>query len=473
MEHPLIQSLKAMDTRPVSKVSKNEPVFKEQFQAHLSKETKKQLTEKETSFKPEKEIDEDQDKPVEKEENQPIDFLFTSSILAVQNELSHALNLSVPEDQLVKEQDMPMGYIKTLDEMGIENGLEQTEPAQKEYTEKIIDIPAFPVEKTTEKEVTIPFAKEQQPKMDENKQVNVSSSVAVPEFDKNGSNQVIEPVFISTEKDAEVNVSKETGYTTVFDKLTTPRLLTKDWMQVKKPVEIEDAIEIEQLASSETEDSTVLIKQLDTSNSVLTSEDSLVGNEKLAILLPLEENEQQLSKSDDGESAIKLDGSAAIQKSTNEPIGIKVNNQDTIKQTFTHEVNQLISKEIEQIQLKGQSSAIVTISPEGMGDISISLELKDNVLSTKIIVDNLKIQELLTGGVPKLSDNLSRHSIQIGEVSIQLATADQNNSNFDQRQHKKELQAKINRTKGSFVESAPMKTVPEANGKSGRLSILV
>jgi len=50
----------------------------------------------------------------------------------------------------------------------------------------------------------------------------------------------------------------------------------------------------------------------------------------------------------------------------------KGNNQDTIKaKKVTHrgEVNQLISKEIEQVQTKGQSSAKVTPFTSGDGDI--------------------------------------------------------------------------------------------------------
>ena len=472
MEHPLIQSLKAMDTRPVGKVSKNEPVSKEQFQAHLSKETKKQLTEKETSFKPGKEIKEDQDKPVEKDEDQAIDFLFSSSVLTVQNELSHTLKLDVPEDQMEPLQELAMGQIKSLDEMGIEDGLEQVGPIQKEHTEKILDSSALPVEKTTEIEASTPFVKEHLSKMDENKRVNVLSS-AISEFDKNGSDQVIESVLISNEKAAEVNASEESSNTAVFDRLATPRLLTKDWIQVKTPIEIENAFEIEQLASSEKEEAASLTNQLADRNAVEGSKGNLVGNEKLAIVVPLEENHQQLSKSDDSESVIKLDGSAVIQKSTNEPIGIKASNQETIKQTFTHEVNQLISKGIEQIQQTGQSSAKLTLSPEGMGEISISLELKDSVLTTKIIVDNSNIQELLTGGVPKLADNLTRHAIQIGEVSIQLATTDQNGSQFEQRQQKKDQQIKRNRTKESFAESSANKQSPDSKDRLGRLSILV
>jgi len=67
------------------------------------------------------------------------------------------------------------------------------------------------------------------------------------------------------------------------------------------------------------------------------------------------------------------------------------------------EVNQPYFKRNRAGSNKRASSGQVTFHQGGMGDISISLELKDHVLSTKIIVDN-KNPRTTTGGVPKLSD---------------------------------------------------------------------
>ncbi|MGB6178878.1 flagellar hook-length control protein FliK [Carnobacterium sp.] len=249
--------------------------------------------------------------------------------------------------------------------------------------------------------------------------------------------------------------------------------MTKDWSQIKKTTETEKNVGLDKQLPLEEKETSILNNQL--SKEILFSAKTVVKEGKETPLTPVISNgaEQKALIDEDTDGTVKVDSTVMNQKNSVEPILVKGATQDSIRQKVTQEVNQLISNEIEQAQTKGQSSAKVTLSPEGMGDISISLELKDSVLSTKIIVDNLKTQELLTGGVPKLSDNLNRHSIQIGEVTIQLTTADQNSSHFDQRQHRKEHQLKRPATRGTFGESVPAQGVQEAQGKTGRLSILV
>jgi len=488
LDHPLIQSLKAMDTHPGDKSIKKEPVSKEQFQTHLSKETKKQLAEKETKLTPKKNEEKDQKNLSEKEKEKEsvMDGLFSSSILTVQSGLSKSLKLSIPEVKVEIIQDITKGYIKPTDEIAIEKGREETLPVQKQNQKQVMELNKPPIDHTVEKTPTLSFEEETTNKINDNKindntinenkttstQTNPNSSLVATESGKEASLQLVGEEGVSNKGTAEVNATKEDLNTKVFETLTSPRLLTKDWTQVKKPIEAEKDVEIEQVLSSEAKDSKKTANQLE-SESVVINKNTAIGNEKRVSTIGVNEKEQLIVKNEDMDSNVKIDTAVAVQKNTSEPIVTKSNNQDTIRQKVTYEVNQLISKEIEQVQTKGQSSAKVTLSPAGMGDISISLELKDHVLSTKIIVDNIKIQELLTGGVPKLSDNLNRHAIQIGEVTIQLATSEQNDSRFEQRQHKKGQQTKRNITRGSFAESAPIKTASETNGKTGRLSILV
>ncbi|WP_414839005.1 flagellar hook-length control protein FliK [Carnobacterium sp. TMP28] len=276
----------------------------------------------------------------------------------------------------------------------------------------------------------------------------------------------------------ELILAKDKVEPTHFDQLTTQRMLSREWSQFKKPgvlgkdsgivqtssVEVKDSIEVKDFTEK-------LIQPIN--NTILASKIDLPKNDSFLLSKEIVEKEQPLIKDESGDKTIKPDLLVGAQRPSVESIVTKTTNQDTIRQKVANEVNQLISKEIEQVQLKGQSSAKLTLAPEGMGDISISLELKDNVLTTKIVVDSLKIQELLTGNVPRLSDNLNRHSIQIGDVTIQLATSEQNGSRFDQKQQKKEQQSKRMIDRGSFTKSAPMNITPEINKKTGRLSILV
>ncbi|SEK21926.1 hook-length control protein FliK [Carnobacterium iners] len=476
MVNPLIQSVKATDIRHIDKIVKKEPVSKEQFQAQLSKQTKKQLSEKETSSKSEEKTNESKDKPLKKEEDQVTNFLFSGSIMTVQNELLKGLKITLPEAEMETAQESGFEYINAIDKTSIEKGLEVTLAVQKRNPEGATEHNKLSVGKTVENNSNLSFeevtTRTTADKTINGSQKNIIANLVVSESENDQLNQLVDIEINSDKTLTDVTLSKDVGNITLFNNLMTPRLLTKEWTRAKNSIEAEIPNEIDQLVSNEVVDSTKLIDQLENDSSV-ASKAILKESDKLFSTLIASEKEQQLSSGDEANSTVKVDGSGVIQKQASEPSVIKVMNQDTIKQKVTHEVNQLISKEIEQFQTKGQSSAKITVSPKGMGDISISLELKDNVLSTKIIVDSLNTQELLTGGVPKLADNLNRHSIQIGEVSIQLATSDQNGSRFDHKQHKKGQQAKINRSRGLNAKNIPVKPTPEISEELGRLSILV
>lgn len=469
MNQPFIQSIKEIDTKSLDQELKIEPVSKEAFQMQLAKETKKQETEKENNFNADSASDKVQDES-KKNEVEAEKILFSHSFLPIQSEITDSLKTSSTTVALESNPEFGQDYIKAIDEIGIENKTKQVITASLNDDESSINIrdhlPANPMDDLVRSE-------------DE------------------WSNQLVETETISDKSKLEMVSVKQTGKTLVLDNIVSPRLLTKDWTQVKPITELETLIadskislvgneqpqatmvneaeinsEIKPLLPSETDEPITGAEQVGDKSTVL-DKDNLLVNKKSSPTIAVDEKESGRLKSEELDSKVKLDTSVAVQKNTSELIVTKTSNQDTIRQKVTYEVNQLISKESEQVQAKGQSSAKVTISPEGMGDISISLELKDHVLSTKIIVDSLKVQELLTGGVPKLSDNLNQHSIQIGEVSIQLASSEQQGSLFDQKQHKKEQQIKKNTPKGSYVESAPKKVAPEANGTLGRLSILV
>ena len=471
MNQPFIQPLKEMDTKSLDQGLKIKSVNKEAFQTQLAKETKKQETEKEPQSNTECALDEVQDESKKNEDEAKVENpLFSHSFLTVQNEPTESLKISLPKVEWESNQELEQGYIKATDEPDIEDKMKQVLMAplsDNESASRIKDhLPA-------------------------------NSIGDLVKSEDEWSNQLVETETISDKSKPEMMSAKKTGNTLVLDNIVSPRLLTKDWTQVKPNTEVETLVvgsnessigneqlqaitvneteinsEIKPLLPSETDEPVIGAEQVG-NESIVLDKDNLLVNKKSSPTIAVDEKESGRLKSEELDSKVKLDTSVAVQKTTSEPIVTKTSNQDTIRQKVTYEVNQLISKEMEQVHAKGQSSAKVTISPEGMGDISISLELKDHVLSTKIIVDSVKVQELLTGGVPKLSDNLNQHSIQIGEVSIQLASSEQRGSLFDQKQHKKGQQTKRNTIKGSFVENVPAKAAPESNGTSSRLSILV
>lgn len=477
MEHSFIQSLKVMNTPSVEKGTKKEPISKEQFQASLSKETNKHLTEKENKTKTEKKLTENHEQPLEKEEEQELNNLFLGSMATIQKDVMATLKISLPETN----EELNTEYIKMINDIGTENGgkeplllheqLSVDATGLNEASKEIGIIKQLdsPLEEETFTQVPNALIKD---KAVNHTQRNLSDQFLLANSGTDLLNQqtntepsLNEYYSIVSEKDNKSN-------TLYANNLVSPRLLSKDWAQVKTLAESEITVGLDQLLPIEEKKTPIISNPLNDDELILSN---VIPVEKTDQLTSIAFNEldQQLTTSEDTDGTVKVDSTVMNQKNSVEPILVKGATQDSIRQKVTQEVNQLISKEIEQAQTKGQSSAKVTLSPEGMGDISISLELKDSVLSTRIIVDNLKTQELLTGGVPKLSDNLNRHSIQIGEVTIQLTTADQNSSHFDQRQHRKEHQLKRPATRGTFGESVPAQGVQEAQGKTGRLSILV
>ncbi|MGB3160690.1 MAG: flagellar hook-length control protein FliK [Carnobacterium sp.] len=478
MEHSFIHSLKAMNTPSVEKGTKKEPISKEQFQASLSKERNKHLTEKENKTKAEKKLTENHEQPQEKEELE-LNNLFLGSMATIQKDVMATLKISLPETN----EELNTEYIKMINETGTENGGKDSLLLHEQFSVIATGLNEASKETVITKPLDWPLKEEEETftqvpntlikdKTEISIQKNLSNQLVVSSNETDLLNQKTSIEPSSNEYYSIVSKNNNKSNTLYANNLLSPRLLSKDWAQVKTLAESEITVGLDQLLPIEEKKTPIISNPLNDDALILSN---VIPVEKIDQLTSIAFNEldQQLTTSEDTDGMVKIDSTVMNLKNSAEPILVKGVAQDSIRQNVTQEVNQLISKEIEQAQTKGQSSAKVTLSPEGMGDISISLELKDSVLSTRIIVDNLKTQELLTGGVPKLSDNLNRHSIQIGEVTIQLTTADQNSSHFDQRQHRKEHQLKRPTTRGTFGESVPAQGIQEAQGKTGRLSILV
>lgn len=144
------------------------------------------------------------------------------------------------------------------------------------------------------------------------------------------------------------------------------------------------------------------------------------------------------------------------------------------RQQTVQMVKEVIAEITETFKSSSQSSAEVSISPERMGTIRIKLELTDHVLSTKIVVDSLKTQELLNGSIQQLTDNLNRQQIQLGEVMIQLNTNGEMGFNFAERQaQEQKKQQPCQAGTVTVGETALLKAEENTVTQPGRLSILV
>lgn len=147
---------------------------------------------------------------------------------------------------------------------------------------------------------------------------------------------------------------------------------------------------------------------------------------------------------------------------------------EPVRQAVIQMVNEVVLEQAETVLSGKQSVAHVTVTPEKMGEVKITVELTDNVLLTKIVVDNFETRELLTNGMHRLTDNLDRQNIRLGELTIQMnenTTAgftsqerqgEEQNSRFRQQQ-----------TNYSNKEIETLKTEEKKDTDTSRLSILV
>ncbi|MBT2731866.1 flagellar hook-length control protein FliK [Carnobacterium sp. ISL-102] len=147
---------------------------------------------------------------------------------------------------------------------------------------------------------------------------------------------------------------------------------------------------------------------------------------------------------------------------------------EAVKQAGIQMVSEVVLQEAETVLSGKQSVAHVTLSPERMGEVRITVELTDNVLLTKIVVDNVETRELLTTGMHRLTDNLDRQNIRLGELTIQLnehATAD----SASQERQRKEQKRAFGQKQTNFLDNEiePLKSEGRTDRNTSRLSILV
>ena len=148
---------------------------------------------------------------------------------------------------------------------------------------------------------------------------------------------------------------------------------------------------------------------------------------------------------------------------------------EAVKQAGIQLVSEVVLQEAETVLSGKQSVAHVTLTPEKMGEVKITVEFKDNVLLTKIVVDNLETRELLTTGMNRLTDNLDRQNIRLGELTIQLS--DNATPDFTSQERQKEKQkSTFEQQQSNFSDNEiePLRSEGKTETTdTGRLSILV
>ena len=275
-------------------------------------------------------------------------------------------------------------------------------------------------------------------------------------------------------KPAQFPVKKETVMADTI--LSTGRFLTAEW---KNGQSVNQSI---------TEPNILTVNSLNESLTDSRQQPEIdVNGSKLTVLTESPSTERVLkdtvSRSKNSESydvltkvtEVDTQGQPVQQQQIVEAAAIKQSSVvETVKQVGIQQISEVVTQQAETVLSGKQSIAHVTLTPERMGEVNITVELKDNVLITKIIVDTMETKELLANGMHQLTDKLDRQNIRLGDLTIQLNDNASSNFNSQERQGEEKKstfgQQQINFT-ANEKETLKSEDIVENNTK--RLSILV
>ncbi|AEB30649.1 unknown conserved protein [Carnobacterium sp. 17-4] len=258
--------------------------------------------------------------------------------------------------------------------------------------------------------------------------------------------------------------------------LSTGRFLTAEWKNgqiVNQSITEPDILTVNPLNESLTDSGQQ--PEIDVNGSKLT-----VLTESLSTEGVLKDSVSRLKNSESYEVLTKVNevdtqGQPVQQQQIVEAASVKQSSVvETVKQVGIQQISEVVTQQVETLLSGKQSIAHVTLTPERMGEVNITVELKDNVLITKIVVDTMETKELLANGMHQLTDKLDRQNIRLGDLTIQLN--DNASSNFTSQERQEEEkksafgQQKINVT-ANEKETQKSEEIVENNTK--RLSILV
>lgn len=289
--------------------------------------------------------------------------------------------------------------------------------------------------------------------------------------EEKGKKMSKETEVLITEKAAVSVANTESQTAETF--LPTGRFLTENWKAEKEPTEQEVGLETQKnnLQNLVTE---LELEAEQPSKAGTSKDDSRIGKDISQTLVQAstdlageEPQANNMSESKIHDSPLFNGVLNGMQQGVSE-------SASAARQQTVQMVKEVIAEITETFKSGSQSSAEVNISPERMGTIRIKLDLSNNVLSTKIIVDSLKTQELLNGSIQQLTDNLNRQQIQLGEVTIQLNTNGEMGFNFAERQAQEQRKQRPRQIGTVAVgETALLKAEENTVTQPGRLSILV
>ncbi len=274
--------------------------------------------------------------------------------------------------------------------------------------------------------------------------------------------------------------------------LPTGRFLTAEWKNGRMAVNQLTAKPVDSTGTSQTEllgetSQPIGISEALIDNELLQPKNLATVENKLNVLTEPVLNETLLKKivsrmtdSENTETAMQgaemdTDGQTIHQQPLFEATAVKQSNViEPVRQASIQMINEVVLEQAEAVLSGKQSVAHVTLTPAKMGEVKITVELTDNVLLTKIVVDNLETRELLTTGMHHLTDKLDRQNIRLGELTIQLnenATAGFTSQERQQEGQQKSFESPQINFSDNEIEM--IRTEEKAEIDTDRLSILV
>lgn len=134
-----------------------------------------------------------------------------------------------------------------------------------------------------------------------------------------------------------------------------------------------------------------------------------------------------------------------------EKLKLPVEQKSFFESTKTLTQNEIIPEFSKFIQLGEKQSISFQLTPENLGKVNLIVDLVDNVVTTKIEVENEQVKQFIQSNLDQLKNNLQSNGIQLSNINISLADYSQK-QNGKVIAEKKKYNSKISREEEKVEE---------------------
>ncbi|MER2226476.1 MAG: flagellar hook-length control protein FliK [Carnobacterium sp.] len=298
--------------------------------------------------------------------------------------------------------------------------------------------------------------------------------------EKDVTNILMEESSLVETESVQISVKKETVMADTI--LSTGRFLTSEWKNgriVNQPITESDNLTVNSLNELPTQTTETPIDSVQQLEADGNGSKSTVLTETLSTERVLKDIDSRSKKAESYDALTKVtevdtQGQPVQQQQIVEATSIKQSSVvEPVRQAGIQQVSEVIMQQAETVLSGKQSIAHVTLTPERMGEVKITVELKDNVLITKIVVDTMETKDLLANGMHQLTDKLDRQNIRLGDLTIQLQEHASSDFNSQERQGEEKKNVFGKQMNFTATENETLTSEETLKSDTKRLSILV